>query len=152
MILLEIAEKTAAEIIELLRPLSERIEIVCMPHPGKRRAITDTLPKSAAIQHDGRDILRFNYADIQVDIFFAHGVERDLLTETPSNWGSVLLTYTGPKWFNARLASTARTKGLTFRPYIGLMRDEQIIASATEEEIFKALELPFLTPENRLDT
>jgi DNA polymerase (family 10) len=75
---------------------------------------------------------------------------KDLLGSTPSNFGSLLLCRTGSKGHNVFFIEKAKARGLTWNPYHGVF-DPQIgcIASATEEDIFSALGLEFVIPEQR---
>ena len=64
----------------------------------------------------------------------------------PSNFGILLLARTGSAMHNVWLAQAA---GLHFNPHRGLLRRGALIASAEEVEIFKALGLRFIPPEDR---
>lgn len=77
--------------------------------------------------------------ECQVDINSAHEL----------NWGMMLLSKTGSVEHNIWLASRAKKAGMTFSPYQGIMRDGHVIAGATEEEVFKALGLALVPPEQR---
>jgi DNA polymerase/3'-5' exonuclease PolX len=61
----------------------------------------------------------------------------------------LLLARTGSADFNIWLARTAKVRALHFNPHQGILRGDQVIASRTEEEIFSALGLPFIRPEDR---
>lgn len=86
---------------------------------------------------------------VQLDVFFAHDGTSDLLTSTPPNWGSVVLCRTGSALFNVRLAQRAHSLGLQWETMRGITRNGEIIASRTEEEMFKALEMDYLEPQQR---
>jgi DNA polymerase (family 10) len=62
--------------------------------------------------------------------------------------GANLLHATGYAHHIEQLGERARDKGLEFRPD-GLFRGKQLIASATEEDIYEALGLQFIEPELR---
>jgi DNA polymerase (family X) len=64
------------------------------------------------------------------------------------NFGSALLFATGSDSHIAGLKRIARAKGMTLSDE-GLKRGKKVIASRTEEEIYKALGLPFIEPELR---
>lgn len=94
-------------------------------------------------------IFRSRKSGFQLDLFFAHEGVADLISTVPSNWGAVLLCRTGSKFHNQGLCRHAATRGLHFQPQRGVMRDEEIIASETEESIYAALGVPFQGPTNR---
>ena len=99
---------------------------------------------------DGATKLSVNMATgVQLDFFFAHEDQRDLLSFTPTNWGMIFLAFTGSKNHNIYLASEAGRRGLHFSPAEGIKKDGKIIASETELAIFRALDLPFIEPERR---
>jgi len=89
-------------------------------------------------------------------------VQVDLRVIEPARWGSALMYFTGSKEHNVRLRQRALDRGLTLNEY-GLFPEDKstsespqsrgvkAVASKTEEEIFKALELPWVPPELRED-
>lgn len=76
--------------------------------------------------------------DIPVVVYFADN----------SNWGSMIMHFTGSKELNIMMRSTARKKGMTLNQY-GLFEDLNCIASRTEEDIYNVLGMKFLKPEDR---
>ena len=87
--------------------------------------------------------------DTQLDLWIARPKLADLLTIEPGNFGMLLLSRTGSKEHNIKLAARAKHMALHFHPHRGIMRGPDVIASETEDEIFRALDLPFIAPENR---
>lgn len=101
--------------------------------------------------------------EFQIDIFFAHNGVDDLITPQPTNFGSLLLCRTGSKEHNIWLASKAKAMDMHWNPYQGLIAggawelDGQgskyvggkLIASETEEEIYEALGLKWISPALR---
>jgi len=77
--------------------------------------------------------------DLQVDIYRA----------TPKTWGVLTLIRTGSTQHNIKLCSWAKSMGLMLSAKDGVIKDGQVIASRTEEEIFKALCLEYVAPEQR---
>lgn len=86
---------------------------------------------------------------VQLDFFFAEPEKRDLLETIPSNWGSLMVCRTGSREHNIYLVEHAKTLGLEWRPYVGVIDHFNLIASATEEDIFKALKLAYVEPQDR---
>lgn len=86
---------------------------------------------------------------VQIDMFFAQPESSDLFTRSPTNFGSLLICRTGSKEHNIKLVEWAKRLGLRWNPYRGVFRGDNLIASATEEEVFAALELSWQPPEGR---
>lgn len=78
------------------------------------------------------------------------GVQADLRVVDEHAFGAALLYFTGSKEHNVKLRERAISMGLRLNEY-GLFRGEENIACATEEEIYAALDLPFIPPELRED-
>ena len=68
-----------------------------------------------------------------------------------SNFGSRLLRYTGPLKHNRYLYQHAKTMGYHWDPDSGLQRPGQTLLGRTEHEIYTALGLSFIGPEQRDD-
>jgi len=83
--------------------------------------------------------LGFNEVDLPVDIYCAH----------PESWGVLLLIRTGSKEHNIMMCSRARDMGMMLSAKAGVIRGCRVIASKTETDIFKALNMEFVEPENR---
>jgi DNA polymerase (family 10) len=66
-------------------------------------------------------------------------------------FGSALQYFTGSKEHNIALRKIAIEKGMKLNEY-GLFKGKKLIASETEEEIYKALGLPYFEPELRENT
>ena len=75
---------------------------------------------------------------------------RDLLNTAPDNFGTLLLCRTGSKEHNIFLVEHAKRLNLRWNPYRGVIDGAgNVLASETEEDIFKALDLPWIQPEDR---
>jgi DNA polymerase/3'-5' exonuclease PolX len=73
-----------------------------------------------------------------------------MLGVNPTNWGSVLLCRTGSVRHNLWLIKAAEHLGLKWKPHDGVLDAAgNIIASATEADIFAALHTDFVAPERR---
>lgn len=77
------------------------------------------------------------------------GIPVDFYTATEETWGVNLLRWTGSKRHNIKLCTLAMKKGMRLPVSIGLMKDGRVIASRTEEEIFRGLGLQWIPPEER---
>jgi DNA polymerase (family 10) len=65
-----------------------------------------------------------------------------------NEWGSALLYFTGDKEHNIAMRKIAIKNGWKLSEY-GLFEGEKVIASKTEEEIYKKLGLPWVEPKQR---
>ena len=74
----------------------------------------------------------------------------DLRILDARSWGAGLQYFTGSKDHNVRLRSRAIEKGLKLNEY-GVFRGEESIAGAAEQEVYAALDLPWIPPELRED-
>lgn len=65
-----------------------------------------------------------------------------------AQWGSALLYFTGSKEHNISLRRRAIAQGMKLNEY-ALLKNEKIIASKEERDIYAALDLPFIEPTKR---
>jgi DNA polymerase (family 10) len=78
------------------------------------------------------------------------GLQVDLRVVPAASFGAALVYFTGSKAHNIRLRTLALERGLKLNEY-GLMRGATAVAAATEEEVYRALGLPWIAPELRED-
>lgn len=76
------------------------------------------------------------------------GMQVDVRTVEPDQLGSALLYFTGSKAHNISLRQRAIDRGWLLSEY-GLFAEEKLIASETEEDIYKALEMEPVPPPLR---
>lgn len=150
------------------RPDCGDLDLVLVLREGAREALEKRVQQSAntVVLKSGPQIMAFLlHHGMQVDLYFAAPAVTDLLETTPTNFGMRWLAMTGSKEHNVKLAKLAKQQGVHFHPYRGLMRGGryvrnstgegetyeggEVYASASEEEIFAALGLPFIPPEER---
>ncbi|MDA0803036.1 MAG: DNA polymerase/3'-5' exonuclease PolX [Planctomycetota bacterium] len=96
--------------------------------------------------------------DTKASVRLLSGLQVDLRVLPLAQFGAALLYFTGSKEHNVALRGRAQDRGLTLNEY-GLFPDDgeaaphtrgvKAVAAATEEEIYAALETPFLPPELR---
>lgn len=77
-------------------------------------------------------------------------VQVDLRVVPEESFGAAWQYFTGNKQHNVRLRERAVKRGWTLNEY-GLFDGERVIASRAEEDIYKALDLPWYPPELRED-
>lgn len=164
------ARNYAEKIVAALSPMAKRIEIagsirrnkpmvgdidlVIEPKPGqlhaiKQRCLTGTLTSGNMVMMDGEMNFIMMLGTVQLDIFFARPAVPDLFNPKPANFGSLLLCRTGSKEHNIWLIGEAKARGLAWLPYEGVVKDGRVVAGETEEDIFRALRLEYVKPENR---
>ncbi len=81
---------------------------------------------------------------------FREGFDIDLRMVPQKSFGSALQYFTGSKEHNIATRKIAIEKGLKLSEY-GVFKSEKQIAGKTEEEVYKAIGLPFIAPEMRED-
>jgi DNA polymerase (family 10) len=78
------------------------------------------------------------------------GIQVDVRVVRPKSFGAALLYFTGSKQHNIKLRQLAVKKGLKINEY-GLFKRKKWLSGKKEEDIFKALRLPYICPELRED-
>jgi len=84
----------------------------------------------------------------RVSVRLDAGIDVDLRTVRPASLGSALLYFTGSRAHTLALRRLALAQGLRLNEY-GLFRGRRRIASATEREIYEALSIAYVPPEDR---
>ncbi len=153
------------------RPFVNDIDVVCLPAEDKLNALRERCKRSAKrVVTDGEQTLVVILQnDLQVDVWLAKPARSDMFDAKPANFGSLLLCRTGSAAHNIYLIEHAKKLGLVWNPYHGvfapvghpsrmspevgqassLTPHTRCIASASEEEIFKALGLDYIPPDRR---
>ena len=81
------------------------------------------------------------------------GIQVDVRALPAENFGAAMQYFTGSKEHNVALRTRAVKMGYTLNEYsLSRESDGEIIAAATEEEIYRALGLAFIPPELRENT
>ena len=75
----------------------------------------------------------------------------DLRVVEPASWGATLAYFTGSKSHNIQLRERAIKRGLKLNEYGLFDDDDKIVAALEEEDIYRALDLPFIPPVLRED-
>lgn len=91
--------------------------------------------------------------ETKASIRHGEGIQVDLRVLEPQAFGAALQYFTGSKQHNIRIRDLASRKGLKVSEY-GVFDEKtgRRIAGETEEEVYKAVGLPFIPPELREDT
>ncbi len=83
-------------------------------------------------------------------VHLKQGFDVDLRVVKEESYGSALQYFTGSKEHNVATRRIAISKGLKLNEY-GVFRGKKLIAGKTEEEVYKAIGLPYIEPEIRED-
>lgn len=167
MIPLALAIKTAGQVCASLDPICQRIvvagsirrrrpyvndiDLVILPKPGQVSALQARCRQRCLAVREGDSLCTYRMdSGTQIDIFIARRRESDLLTTTPGNFGSVLLCRTGSAAHNIHMVARAKALGLEWSPRDGV-RDSsgRIIASEEETDIFQAIKMDWIDPQDR---
>ena len=102
----------------------------------------------------GDDIDRvIGSGETKTSVVTRDGLQVDLRVVPPGSFGAALLYFTGSKAHNIRLRQRALARDWTLNEYALAHQDDptEVVAAATEEDIYAALGLPWITPELRED-
>jgi DNA polymerase (family X) len=86
----------------------------------------------------------------KVSVVTREGLQVDVRRVPPASFGAALVYFTGSKAHNIRLRQRAQERGGSLNEY-GLTRDA-LETLATEEEVYTAVDLPWIPPELREDS
>lgn len=159
-VLLNVALNAATEIVTALEPLAERVA-----YAGSLRRWRETIGDvdvlaTAAGEADAATIMnafKTLSADVIVSgptktsIRMAGRLQADLRVVKPESWGAAMQYFTGSQAHNVAVRAIAVRRGLKLSEY-GLFREDELIASATEDEVYRALGLEWAPPPLREDT
>ena len=80
-------------------------------------------------------------------------IQVDLRVVGEDDWGAALMYFTGSKGHNIELRQRALDRGWTLNEYsLSAVDDHTVVASKTEQDIYEALGLPWVSPELREGT
>jgi len=78
------------------------------------------------------------------------GIQADVRVVKPESFGAALQYFTGSKEHNVKLREKGVRRGLKINEYgVFRVKDEKRVAGRTEEEVYAALDLPWIPPEIR---
>lgn len=88
--------------------------------------------------------------DRRASVVLRSGLQVDLRIADEHSYGAALLYFTGSKAHTIALRRIAQANDLKLNEY-GIFKNEKVVASSTEKEIYKALGLQYIEPEIRED-
>jgi DNA polymerase (family X) len=90
--------------------------------------------------------------ETKTSVVTQRGIQVDVRVVQERQLGAALLYFTGSKAHNVKLRQRALKRGWTLNEYaLSELEGGKIIASETEEQIYRALGLPYIEPELRED-
>ncbi|GLY92130.1 DNA polymerase/3'-5' exonuclease PolX [Actinoallomurus iriomotensis] len=159
-VLIDVAMEVAEEVVAALSPLAERCEYAGSLRRSRETigdvdvlaAAADSAPLMeafAALPLVSEVIAR---GDTKTSIRTTKGLQVDLRVVPAESWGAALQYFTGSKAHNVRTREIAVRAGLKLSEY-GLFDVEsgELVVSATEEEVYERLGLPWVPPTLRED-
>ena len=128
-----------------LRRLEETIGdidlLVVSDSPAEVMAIFTSLPGISAQLGSGAT---------KASVVIEDRIQVDLRVVDDAAFGAALLYFTGSRAHNIELRQRALRNEWTLNEYaLSVVETEEVVASRTEEEIYAALDLPWITPETR---
>jgi len=117
--------------------------LITSTKPAKVMEVFTSLPQVAEVLVHG---------ETKATIRHREGIQVDLRVVEPECFGAALQYFTGSKEHNIRVRELASRKGLKVSEY-GVFNEAtgKRIAGATEEEVYRAIGLPYIPPELRED-
>ncbi len=158
-ILLHIADKISQEIITYMRQIPQVKDIDALGSLRRRVATVgdldfavSTLEPQIVLDHFvayPQSTHTISQGDIKASIIVNNQYHVDLITQTPNQFGSLLLHFTGSKFHNIKLREHAISQGYSLSEHGLLDKSNQTISAATEKEIYQKLNLNWVPPEIR---
>jgi len=156
---LNVAMNTATEIIAALAGHTDRVA-----YAGSLRRMRETIGDvdilaTAATEAQASQLMDA-FKDLSGEVIVSGpaktsirsgNLQADLRVVRPGAWGAALQYFTGSQAHNVAVRQIAIKNGLKLSEY-GLFRNEEIIASATEEDVYAALSMQWMPPPVREDT
>jgi len=130
---------TAGSVRRMKETIGDADLLAVSNNPGKVMDFFCSLPGIERIWAKG---------STKASIRMKQGFDVDLRIVPEKSYGSALQYFTGSKEHNIATRMIAISKGLKLNEY-GLFRGSKMIAGKTEEEVYKAIGLPFIPPELR---
>lgn len=148
---------------QIIQALKERGNVSKLQAAGSLRRMRETIGDIdiLATGKDKKKIMEdFTHLPIVTDVLAAGetkasiiaqgGTQVDLRVVSGESYGAALQYFTGSKAHNIHLREIARTFGLKINEY-GVFKGEKKIGGSKEEDIYSALNLPWIPPEMRED-
>lgn len=157
-VLISIASSSADQIVEDLRKLSS-VSQVSVAGSCRRRKETCGDLDVLAVAADSGEVMDRLAAHPLVEKVLARGetkqrvrlrsrIEMDLRVVPAESYGAAMQYFTGSKEHNIVIRRRAQDRGLKLNEY-GVFRGDEYVAGRTEEDVYAAVDLPWIPPELR---
>ena len=105
------------------------------------------IPMDALAEHPLVELV-LQRGETKQRVRLSSGIEMDLRVVPDESFGAALQYFTGSKEHNVVVRQRAKNLGLKVNEY-GVFRGNEQIAGATEEDVYTAVDLPWIPPELR---
>lgn len=157
-VLISIASASANAIVEDLRQLAS-VQQVSVAGSCRRAKETCGDLDVLAVASDSEEVMDRLAANPLVEKVLARGetkqrvrlrsrIELDLRVVPVESYGAAMQYFTGSKEHNIVIRRRAQERGLKINEY-GVFRGDESIAGRTEEDVYAAVDLPWIPPELR---
>lgn len=157
-VLISIASASAEQIVADLRQLAS-VSQVSVAGSCRRRKETCGDLDVLAISSNSSEVMDRLAAHPLVEKVLARGetkqrvrlrsrIEMDLRVVAAESYGAALQYFTGSKEHNIVIRRRAQERGLKLNEY-GVYRGDEYVAGRTEEDVYAAVDLPWIPPELR---
>lgn len=145
--------------------LAERDDVDRVAYAGSLRRFSETVGDvdilvsatasagimDAFVGHDSVHEVR-GHGDTKSSIITHDGLQVDLRVVDPQAYGAALVYFTGSKAHNIRLRQRALARGWKLSEYtLEHAETGEVLAATTEQDVYAALELDWIPPEQRED-
>jgi DNA polymerase (family 10) len=114
---------------------------------------TDPLPVMDFVASHPQATEVIGHGETKTSIVTRSGLQVDVRVVSPDQFGAAVMYFTGSKTHNIALRQRAIDRGRLLNEYGLFVTDtDEVVASKTEEEIYSALDLPFIPPPLRENT
>jgi DNA polymerase (family 10) len=114
--------------------------LVSSRDPDPTRRALEALPEAAQVMAEG---------PTKTTIRLKGGLQVDVRVVPPESFGAALHYFTGSKAHNIALRTRAVRMGLKLNEYGVFDREDHLLGGAVEQDVFRAVGLPFIPPELR---
>jgi DNA polymerase (family 10) len=145
--LLEVPGVTHASYCGSLRRFAETVgDIDIVVAASRAEPVMDAVVAMSVVE---RVIVR---GDAKTSVVTRRGTQVDVRVVAQSQLGAAQVYFTGSKGHNIKLRQRALARGLTLNEYaLSEVEGGRVVASETEQDIYRALEIPWIPPVLRED-
>lgn len=156
------AKEIAFEVLEILKPHCERIEIAGsirreVPEPNDIEIVAIPKPYDVGLFESGIATVVKKWKKVKGELpckytqrILPEGIKLDLFFATPDNWGLIFAIRTGSADFSHKVLASRWVK-LGYKSLNGMLtKDGKTFPVREEIDLFKILELEWVEPKERV--